>query len=127
MSYRRVSVLLPVSTLQSEFSVYSGKKPCKKICKKLGINEQWFKKKKLSRRRILSDTMAKGITTRVVNIPVKRRLFHEASSPELKSFCYSRFSVCLVRACTYTRGTMCPVSGFEVKRGGRSERRETHR
>ena len=28
--YRRVSVLLPVSTLQSEFSVYSGKKSCKK-------------------------------------------------------------------------------------------------
>ena len=34
MSYRRVSVLLPVSTLQSEFSVYSGKKSCKKKKKK---------------------------------------------------------------------------------------------
>ena len=48
MSYRRVSVLLPVSTLQSEFSVYSGKKSCKKkkkkICKKPGINKQRFKK-----------------------------------------------------------------------------------
>ena len=127
MSYRRVLILLPVPPYNQNSAFILEKNHVKKICKKLGINEQRFKKKKLSRRRILSDTMAKGITTRVVNIPVKRRLFHEASSPELKSFCYSRFSVCLVRACTYTRGTMCPVSGFEVKRGGRSERRETHR
>ena len=28
------------TSLQLEFSVYSGKKPCKKICKKPGINKQ---------------------------------------------------------------------------------------
>ena len=34
------------TTLQLEFSVYSGKKTCKKkICKKPGINKQKFKKK----------------------------------------------------------------------------------
>ena len=30
MSYRRVSVLLPVPPYSPEFSVYSGKKTCKK-------------------------------------------------------------------------------------------------
>ena len=34
------------TTLQLEFSVYSGKKSCKKICKKPGINKQRLKKKK---------------------------------------------------------------------------------
>ena len=34
------------TTLQLEFSVYSGKKSCKKICKKHGINKQRLKKKK---------------------------------------------------------------------------------
>ena len=127
MSYRRVLILLPVPPYNQNSAFILEKNHVKKYVKNLELINKDLQKKKLSRRRILSDTMAKGITTRVVNIPVKRRLFHEASSPELKSFCYSRFSVCLVRACTYTRGTMCPVSGFEVKRGGRSERRETHR
>ena len=49
-SYRRVSDNFACTTLQLEFSVYSGKKSCKKkICKKPGINKQRFKKKKKSR------------------------------------------------------------------------------
>ena len=44
MSYRRVSVLLPVSTLQSEFSVYSGKKSCKKKKKKYVKNLELINK-----------------------------------------------------------------------------------
>ena len=34
------------TNLQLEFSVYSGKKTCKKICKKPGINKQRLKRKK---------------------------------------------------------------------------------
>ena len=34
------------TTLQLEFSFYSGKKTCKKICKKPGINKQRLKRKK---------------------------------------------------------------------------------
>ena len=33
------------TTLQLEFSIYSGKKSCEKICKKPGINKQRWKKK----------------------------------------------------------------------------------